>query len=506
MASTISTPVQSLSALALKVKQNVFDVSSWLRHVSIRDQVIRARLLVRDLVEANQLSDGDEVLIIGAGAAGLSLARACSLNGVRTTVIDKNNDILSLWKGVTERYVGPYMYEWPTSFHGDQQFPPQSPSSLSHWVKPGSSLDPDALTFPQHPEQADRLRTSWRKLAQKWSSGPLQILVSADATNNPSLNKAIKDWCQDVKSSKGKPSFVISIVASPWHESILNKLQSFRVMPKFIFLAAGFGDEDNKLVDQAKAHCHTGIQFWADDNLKKHHAGFTRSPKIAIFGGGDGALQDTLRALVKGKHALETLGLIETSTKARDALLAVYGKLESSARQHESSVAWGVSLKSAAKDDFYLAIDKACKAAADEVLGKPDVCAALRSCIRTDIREVHLIVRENYFGKAYLLNRFLVLLFERYFERCDFDQPYASYARLHIHRKHELKAFKKSVTHYGVAYSLHLMSGMTLTVDEVVVRFGIDPTTVPGQLLGLTKKDSKNRRELAEIQLPYWEG
>src|SRR5258708_3971144 len=100
-------PVNPLSIMALKVKDNTFDLGSWLRHISVRDQIIRARLLVRDLCESSQLIDGDKILVIGAGAAGLAAAYALLEQGVQVLVVDRSPEPFSLWDQVTQRFVGP---------------------------------------------------------------------------------------------------------------------------------------------------------------------------------------------------------------------------------------------------------------------------------------------------------------------------------------------------------------------------------------------------------------
>ena len=125
----------TLSILALKVAPNVFDISSGLFHISIRDQMLRARTLVRDLDKGNQLVlPAAHVLIVGAGVAGVSAAMALGELVVETVVVDSAAEPFSVQKNVTSRFVGPYMYEWPSDFFDDQAFPPVSPSSLNGWA------------------------------------------------------------------------------------------------------------------------------------------------------------------------------------------------------------------------------------------------------------------------------------------------------------------------------------------------------------------------------------
>ena len=61
--------VDSLSLLSLKVASNVFDLSSGLHHVSIRDQIVRAQLAVRDLKRGDKSLHS--LLIVGAGEGTL---------------------------------------------------------------------------------------------------------------------------------------------------------------------------------------------------------------------------------------------------------------------------------------------------------------------------------------------------------------------------------------------------------------------------------------------------
>jgi NADPH-dependent 2,4-dienoyl-CoA reductase/sulfur reductase-like enzyme len=123
--------INALSLLAHKVAPNVFDLSSLQWHVSIRDQIVRAQLLMADLCMADK--DIDSVLIIGMGAAGISAAMAACEQGIPNVyVVDRADAPFKLFRGVTSRFVGPFMYEWPSSFHADQGYPehPNTPLIL----------------------------------------------------------------------------------------------------------------------------------------------------------------------------------------------------------------------------------------------------------------------------------------------------------------------------------------------------------------------------------------
>ena len=213
MAAVVNPPVNALSILALKVKENTFDLGSYLKHISIRDQVIRAQILARDLVEGSQLNSGDGVLIVGAGAAGLAVAEALLHSGCNVLIIEKEKEPIALWNGVADRFVGPYMYEWPSSFFSNQKFPPIAPSILSSWSTATAASTSD-LTFPSaHPMSADDLRQHWMKAISNWSGvwrPQLQVLVGVNGKGV--VKQEIRKWRKDVRKSRGKPTYAMQVI------------------------------------------------------------------------------------------------------------------------------------------------------------------------------------------------------------------------------------------------------------------------------------------------------
>ncbi|MFP3245845.1 MAG: hypothetical protein RXR20_14995, partial [Paraburkholderia sp.] len=71
--------IDTLALLGLKAKSNIFDLSSDLVHVSMRDQIVRAQILVRDLCAADP--NLQRILVVGAGVAGISAAMAAGHAG-----------------------------------------------------------------------------------------------------------------------------------------------------------------------------------------------------------------------------------------------------------------------------------------------------------------------------------------------------------------------------------------------------------------------------------------
>ncbi|UZW60064.1 FAD-dependent oxidoreductase [Lysobacter enzymogenes] len=122
------TLIDSLALLTLKCAPNVFDLSADMSHASIRDQVVRARLLARDLAALPQ--PPRSVLVVGAGFAGVSAALTLAKAGIAVTVVEVNPKPFELQWHADDRYVAPFMYEWPSYGADDQRYPPPWPAEV----------------------------------------------------------------------------------------------------------------------------------------------------------------------------------------------------------------------------------------------------------------------------------------------------------------------------------------------------------------------------------------
>ena len=122
--------VDSLALLSLKCASRTFDLSSRLAHVSMRDQIVRAQLLARDLRSFDH--DARRVLVVGAGIAGTAFAIEAVAAHFEIVLLEAEASALKLQSAVTTRYVGPFMYEWPSAFHDDQAYPPDPSRHLGN--------------------------------------------------------------------------------------------------------------------------------------------------------------------------------------------------------------------------------------------------------------------------------------------------------------------------------------------------------------------------------------
>lgn len=96
--------------------------------LSIRDQVFRAQTLIERLLSSKTLQVGQELLVVGAGAAGASIAVIAARSGVKVTVVDTNTHPFALQRACTTRWVDPVQYDWPLGQASRAAWPASHPS------------------------------------------------------------------------------------------------------------------------------------------------------------------------------------------------------------------------------------------------------------------------------------------------------------------------------------------------------------------------------------------
>ncbi|MDX6404911.1 MAG: hypothetical protein QOH70_2366 [Blastocatellia bacterium] len=83
--------------------------------VTIYAQQVRALNLVWALTELHQIDSDTRVVIVGAGAAGLTAALGFGCKGAGVYIVERNEVILPRFRGNTQRYLHPHAYDWPNS-------------------------------------------------------------------------------------------------------------------------------------------------------------------------------------------------------------------------------------------------------------------------------------------------------------------------------------------------------------------------------------------------------
>jgi FAD dependent oxidoreductase len=495
----MAASIDTLSLIALKCGPNVFDLSSGLVHVSMRDQIVRAQLLIRDLIAAD--TDITRLLIVGAGIAGISAATAASAAGKSVTVVDTQHEPMSLQRGVASRHVGPFMYEWPTSIHNDQTYPPTArfsphtswpPAAQAHTPQWRSSVPLSANDFAANID-------GWLRSYIGSVTKPPAFLMDVDGV-------AVKTFVKSFARAAAVSS-VRRMLGMPWSRPpglVLNNHYDWRtrtwesgprvVSADYVILAAGMGAENTELY---KGSGLFGVPFWGNDTLLDPA---TTDQAVGVFGGGDGALQDVLRVLTGFNHPIDLMKMLNTSPDFRDAVEYYRDELQVIEQQSRLYSTWTQGGGTSAY------VDEKCREIARAVAAWTGVASLVMSAIRDGSGTVHHFVREAHFGKAYLLNRFAVYLIQACRESGNWNRHSVQYAL-------QFKSHATGCTSaaYSRRYAVDVEDNTgpyprtaPVNLDVLVVRYGIVPGSVPAQqMIQLSAKDSGRRTTFGHVPLPF---
>lgn len=504
--------INALSLLAHKVAPNVFDLSSLQWHVSIRDQIVRAQLLMADLKAADPAIRS--VLIVGMGVAGISAAMtACELGIPQVYVVDQAGAPFELFRGVTSRFVGPFMYEWPSSFHADQGYPAHKSTP---WKMQGCS----PLTWSaQDPITADDLAKELTNCLTNWLSSRrtgglatpcMLVSVAPDQVKQFAKDFAVSEGLRADESLGGglatTPKAQLNALGSEsaqvWGHATCSASPA-GLKPDYLILAAGMGKETLAIPGSSEA----SPSFWANDTLKDPG---TANQRVVVIGGGDGALQDALRALTIYDHPLSFVQALQKNSSFQRALASELPALLDADRQMRQHSAWGVGAEGQAM------VDSVCRMAAEKLARILAVRRCVLACIRPGQGTVWLWAAGAHFDKAYLLNRFAIHLLWACYQkisrrpagRMGFEVRFNT-KLTHSNPPQNLAAGEPSSVK-PTRWKLHVCSEddeAVVEADKVVVRFGVQRDTIPGlQMLQLgvpNERDLKHRATLKGVELPF---
>lgn len=460
-----------LSLLANKCAANTFDISSGMVYASMRDQIVRAQLLITDLHRPD--SKRARILIVGAGIAGVTAAICAAELGMEVVVLESENGAFQLQRGVTERMVGPFMYEWPSVMSESQSYPPLKGSLAS-------GLTNSPTWNASSPISADDLA---KQLVLWYDSVTPQYPDLRFCYEFPA--ELTRNYVQEFVDAYSSIRPAEALAGAP--ELILPSGEAF--MPDYIVLAVGMGTERTHLIDGTSEdeNCVKGKRFWENDDFKSHKE---MDWDVGVFGGGDGALQDVLRLVTNFNHPLQFIDALEAAPDSiADDLDVVLGELDSVEQQSRLLLTWST--------DVYDLIDLKCQGIAARLMQKPSVISKVMSLIRPGKGTVTHVHRGKHFAKAYLLNRFCVHLIE--FCMAHQKPPgKVEYVRI---KEQDATAASKNASGQTV---VHLSGGDDLTLDKVAVRFGPNKMELEKrQIIKLSPGTRADRTSMSSIPLPY---
>lgn len=472
-----------LALLANKCASRTFDISSGMVYASIRDQIVRAQLLIRDLKHKEPTCS--RLLIVGAGVAGLTAAATASHLGIRALVIEREDAPLSRQAGVHRRLVGPFMYEWPSCVSTSQDYPDMQ-VGLGHAIKgtpTWQSKDPLPASA-----LVTAMRTWWNSHLFP-SNQPAFCFSSPSAPTREYINRFV--GLSSMNSAVENSHFIAPTFQPHSKPTLidgqphLSTWKTFR--PDYVILAVGMENECVELLKGAPAALR-GTPFWDNDNLRDVKRA---EEDIAVFGGGDGALQDTLRLLTTHDHPLDFVGQLHKYAKAE--MLAVLPELDALEQQSRLVATW-------AGGAVYDLIDEKCQDLCEKLARNTTVKSTVHAQLRKGKGCVHHVYRDSRFGRAYLLNRFAVHLLKA----CGTAEASVRYE---AYPAREAKTITKLTLPFEIIIGAAQdgKSDFPLkNIHGIVVRFGPScEVTGDRQLIKLRPATRADRMSMSAIPLPF---
>jgi hypothetical protein len=426
----VSDPAAFLGSL--RVDEGVFDLGGKLFPGSIRDQVIRARLFVQQLREFGFLDTPRTICIVGAGVAGITAAIAfCESGGHDVMLADQSVLPLSLLADAEHRRISPTLYDWPAEHH----------SAVAYSGIPYYEEGPPSLVRNEWLSVFRRLVTTgklkWRGQTEAFPAQDTNVRFTQSGGSQSEQSFDLVILCKGYGQEKAVP--------------MKNGTQQFSPFP-----------------------------FWKPDPYPAIARRRPPKGRVAVLGGGDGAVQDMLRFVTLGCDARYLLNqIISALTDAPSKLKRIWDAIENERRCR--ALAGPVPAAG-----LWVDVENGIS----DLLDIPALSKTLDDLIQ--FNEVNVYFQDEALGPCYPLNRFLALLFHAHLKRksgLELLQPGHSVTAIecncpdgdHFERPHTVLFAPR----HGET------SGKAANCSIVVPRLGVDEATLP------------IKRRMAH-DLPYW--
>lgn len=366
------------------LRGHIFDIATGLRPASVRDQITRARLLIRRAWETGIIAPDPKrpILICGGGIAGVTCALEALQYGVRVVLIEQEAFPFVLQRRCITRLVDPNLYDWPAQ----------------HWQRHAS--------YPS--ERGDRVELSFhaderpRDVARRWAR-----YLAVRATFAPDL--------LDIRYRTTITHVTPELDADKMHTVTLATVPNDRdpappppsplpLTAAMVIFAEGPGAERDTL--QPVGPSFRGYRFWDTDPFAEEPL---RAKRFLIAGSGDGALQDFLRLVLKPSTSLRRF-LSRCKIPAEQL-----AKLQACRQHNVAAFLWCADQRHEHENDLF--VHQRHQEIIDELFAtrstRKPLLHALKHDMRKHLPEIVLAHACEHFTHGYPLNRFLVLLVAR---------------------------------------------------------------------------------------------
>ncbi|HEY2117177.1 MAG TPA: NAD(P)-binding protein, partial [Candidatus Angelobacter sp.] len=359
---------------AHKVGPLQFAISAPLTPISIRDQMVRAKMFVDRAVGEALIGPARPLFVVGAGAGGVAAAVYAARQGVPTSVIEILGDPFGLQSKCFSRLVNPTQYDWPADHWSHAIFP---------WRNP-------VMPLPWAAARANRIAAAWKNIFNNTQRHfPLTVHYFSQLTS-----RTFSAPRQDLEIIFEKD------FGTPATRFITQRFGA-------ALFAVGFGQERSSIGP------YKAFDFWETEDFENPRLGVppytpARPVRVLICGGGDGALQDFLRITTGEASAADIL------QKLLPYMPGDWSGIYSSEDQGHRANLWNSSAEedhvvmTQLEDVHRIHIHQLLSGAPGSTLLKA-VVALLAPAGHLQVALVHTC---THFSRSYALNRFLVRLIE----------------------------------------------------------------------------------------------
>lgn len=354
-----------------------FYIGSSYSPLSIRDQMIRACLVVERGLSAGLIGRDRPLLISGAGPAGVSAAMCAVEADVTTVVVEQAGVAFVKQARCATRVVDPSVYDWPAR----------------HW----RFEDIPNLPLPLWSETAENLVYHWK---ERWEAFCERHSSRLDVAYTTRI------WSTRLTS----PPPELEVEYEPLGD---NSGGTGKLPNRFGMLLQAQGYIREKVYLQEDHH-YRGPQFWETDRFTEPRLGLegTGDVSVLISGGGDGAVQDLTRIVTGISSARDLYSRLVEEVPRPDLPLAEahIACFEDDARRR---LLW--SAGGAADTPLFRQLDRLYEKEIDVLY--PNIKAQLSKMIgsRTKDLRITLSLRDGCLTSCYPLNRFLGILILKHF-------------------------------------------------------------------------------------------
>lgn len=340
--------------------------------VSVRDQMVRGAKVIRHAARVGLIGPGRPLVVLGAGAAGVTAAMEAVRRGVQTVLVESRPTTFHLQRAASTRWLDPTAYDWPAV----------------HWQRGSYPWQPVPTPLPWRADMASALAARWTAtlgtfLAMLGSPSPFAVLLGYTA-----------------RVPTPTPTDIVVPVGAPSGKTLL-------LRAGLLVSCTGFGKENTT------AGTYTGAPFWSADSLLQPRCGQS-APVAVLSGGGDGALQDFLRAETGMKSARALIEhLMANVAGFTDAVAANAGDLQSA--EDEARRAWQWNTLPTDDHETFGRLHARYLAAISDIWTRCGGSLATEVALLNTSRDVTatLVHPCHHFGNVYGLNRLLTLLVAR---------------------------------------------------------------------------------------------